>query len=90
MVDQQKSADTKAGMERARARGVRLGRPSKLTPEIRARIARERAESRSLRQIAAGLNRDQIPTGHDAPAWSAGTVAWILRTLEQQRTRSKR
>ncbi len=88
MVDQVKSQQTKAGMERARARGVRLGRPG-VPPEVRARIAQERAQGRSLRQIAAALDRDGIPTGHGAPAWSAGTVAWILRALEQQRTRPK-
>jgi len=87
VVDQVKSQQTKAGMERARAQGKRLGRPG-VPPEVRTRIAVRRAEGASLRTICRELNTDQVPTGHGARTWQPGSVAWILRTLEQQRTRS--
>ena len=81
MIDQEKSSQTRAGLQRARAAGKQLGRPSRVTAEVRARIAHERAQGRSLRQIAAGLDRDGIPTGHGSARWQPGSVAWILRTL---------
>jgi len=80
VVDQVKSQQTKAGMERARARGVRLGRPG-APPAVRARIAERRAEGASLRAICRELNDDQVPCGHGARTWQPGSVAWILRTL---------
>ncbi len=80
MTDQQKSADTRAGLQRARARGKRLGRPG-VPDDVRARIARERTQGRSLRQIAAGLQADGVKCGHGAARWQPGSVAWILRTL---------
>jgi len=69
---------TREALAAKKARGVQLGRPSKLTPEIRERIARERAEGRSLRAIAADLNRDQVPTGHEGARWWPSSVRAVL------------
>lgn len=46
-----------AGLEAARARGVRLGRPSNLTPTIEAEILRLRAEGVSFRAIERQLGK---------------------------------
>lgn len=83
MVDQARSDAIRAGLEAARARGRIGGRPSKLPDAIRGRIARERAEGRSLRQIAAGLNDDQAPTGHDGRQWWPSSVRAVLHSIER-------
>jgi DNA invertase Pin-like site-specific DNA recombinase len=46
-----------AGLEAARARGVRLGRPTNLTPEISQRILELRADGCSFREIERRLDR---------------------------------
>lgn len=46
-----------AGLEAARARGVRLGRPSNLTPAIEVEILRLRAEGISFREIERRLDK---------------------------------
>jgi DNA invertase Pin-like site-specific DNA recombinase len=71
--------NTREGLAVARRKGKQLGRPSRLTPEIRERIAWERhTERKSLRAIAADLNRDQVPTGHGGTAWRASSVRAVL------------
>lgn len=72
MVDQQ----------RTRAPGAH-GRPSRLTAETRQRIARRRAEGATLWTIAGELEADGVPTGHGAPRWTAGSVAYVLSRLQQ-------
>jgi DNA invertase Pin-like site-specific DNA recombinase len=69
---------TREALAAKKARGEHLGRPSRLTAETRERIARERAEGRSLRAIAEGLNRDQVPTGHDGARWWPSSVRAVL------------
>jgi hypothetical protein len=61
-----------------RAQGVRLGRPSNLTPETIARIVAERDAGVSLRAIATGLTRDGIATAQGGRAWYASTVRKVL------------
>jgi hypothetical protein len=68
--------------QRTRAPGAH-GRPSRLTAEQRARIARRRTEGATLWQIAGELDHDQVPTGHGAPRWTAGSVAYVLSRLRQ-------
>lgn len=70
-------------MSEQRKRPGAHGRPSKLTAETRARIARRRAEGAKLREIAAELQADGVPTGHGAARWSTGSVAYILSRLDQ-------
>ena len=45
----------RAGLERARARGKRLGRPPKATPQVRKKVLAARRKGRSMRQIAGEL-----------------------------------
>jgi len=69
--------------EARRQRGERWGvttGPKPILPDaVRERIATERAEGRSLRQIAGGLTADGIPTARGGQ-WEAATVAAILRS----------
>lgn len=46
-----------AGLEAARARGVQLGRPSNLTPELEVEILNLRKQSLSFREIERRLNK---------------------------------
>jgi DNA invertase Pin-like site-specific DNA recombinase len=46
---------TKAGLERARAAGKRIGRKPRVTPELQAQIEKRVAEDWSIREIAAAL-----------------------------------
>ena len=74
------SHNTKAALAVKRAQGVRLGRPSGLTMDVRERIARERAAGAGWSAIAAGLNRDGVPTGHGAARWHPATVRYLVLT----------
>jgi Recombinase len=61
-----------------RRRRARSGRRSTLPSEVVARIRRERAEGRSLAEVADRLNRDGIPTGQGGRQWWPSTVRVIL------------
>jgi len=62
---------TRAAMAALRARGVKLGRPRVLSPEVRERIKRERFEDgRSWSEIARRLTADGVATAHGAAKWS--------------------
>lgn len=73
------SQRTKAAVERRR---VRLGgtlpgtRPATTSP-VRKRIARLRARGLSLREIAARLEQDGVPTAQGG-TWGPRTVKWVL------------
>ena len=84
------SERTKAGLEEAARRGVRLGRPSRLPVEVADRIARERAEGRTLQAIADGLTNDQIPGSQGGLRWHPSTVRAVLRSLSEGHPRSNR
>jgi DNA invertase Pin-like site-specific DNA recombinase len=73
---------TRVALAARRREGVRLGRPPSVPPEIRARVAAERAAGRTLRRIAAGLDADAIPTGHGGSRWRPETVR---RLVQQER-----
>jgi hypothetical protein len=60
-----------------RAQGVRLGRPSTLSPELVERIVRERRGGASLGAIASSLADDGVPTAHGGKWWPA-TVRKVL------------
>lgn len=52
-----------------------IGRPPRVVPdEIRKRIRRERKTGRTLREIAARLEADGIPTGGSGKRWYASSV----------------
>ena len=54
--------------------GVKLGRPRSVGDDVVERIRAERAEGKSLRAIATGLNEDGVATGHGGAKWYASTV----------------
>jgi hypothetical protein len=55
------------------------GRKPVVPPEIAKRIHQERSTGKSLRQIAANLNADRIPTAHHGENWWPSTVRAVLR-----------
>jgi DNA invertase Pin-like site-specific DNA recombinase len=69
---------TKEGLRAAKAKGVRLGRPTVLLAEVRESIQSAREEGLSLRAIASDLNERGIPTAHGGKAWHASTVRAVL------------
>jgi DNA invertase Pin-like site-specific DNA recombinase len=75
--------NTKEGLAVARAKGKRLGRPSKLPDKTRRRIAAERAAGRSHAAIAESLNHDQVATGQGAAAWDHSAVRAVLRSIRR-------
>lgn len=76
------SERTRDALRVKKARGARLGRPVVLADDVRARIAAERAEGRSLRAIAEGLNADAVPTAQGGARWYGSTVRSVLAGLE--------
>jgi Recombinase len=68
--------------ERRRTAQPRLaparGRKPTVSPQIAKRIRNERSTGKSLRQIAASLNADAIPTAHGGAQWWPSTVRHVL------------
>lgn len=73
---------TSAAMQAMKANGQRLGRPVTLPADIRARIAAERSQGRSLRAIATNLNAENVPTARGGKTWHASTVKAVLASIE--------
>lgn len=69
----------------ARRRATRSGRRSTLPPDVVARIHQERAQGRTLAEIAFGLTRDGISTGQGGRQWWPSTVRAVLCRSELQR-----
>jgi DNA invertase Pin-like site-specific DNA recombinase len=65
---------TREALAVKKTQGVKLGRPTEVCDDVRERIIRERTAGWSLSQIAAGLNRDRIPTGHGGAKWYGSSV----------------
>jgi DNA invertase Pin-like site-specific DNA recombinase len=61
-----------------RAQGVRLGRPQTLPLDVVRRIVDEHRAGASLRTIAAGLERDAVPTARGGTRWHASTIRDVL------------
>lgn len=55
------------------------GRKPAVTSEIATRIRDERTAGKSLRQIAADLNANRIPTAHGGAKWWPSTVRAVLQ-----------
>jgi len=69
---------TREALAVKRAQGVRLGRPSGLTPAVWERITTERASGSGWSVIAAGLNQDRVPTAHGGEKWRAATIRYVV------------
>ena len=72
------SERTRAALARARARGVRLGRPPTMPAHLIKRIHRERKAGSSLAAIANRLNADRIPTTQGGQRWYPATIRHTL------------
>jgi len=66
--------------ERGIVWGVDMGPKNKTSEEVKARIYLERSAGQSFRQIADGLNRDQIPTQNHRK-WHPTTVKNLLDSM---------
>lgn len=77
---------TKAALAAKREQGVRLGRPRLLDDATTKRIIRARRGGQTLRQIAADLEADGIPTATGQPTWHASTIQAVLRAHERRQT----
>ena len=66
---------------RPRLEPTTRGRKPTISPEILKRIHSERAAGKSLRQIAADLNVDRVPTAHGGERWWPSTVRGVLQRL---------
>lgn len=67
----------KEGLHRARERGVKLGRPSKVRETVVRRIHEMRRIGLSYPQIAAALNESGEPTSQGGACWHASTVRHV-------------
>jgi peptidoglycan hydrolase-like protein with peptidoglycan-binding domain/DNA invertase Pin-like site-specific DNA recombinase len=66
---------TRKGLEAARARGHRIGRPAvDDMPELKERIAAMRAEGLTLQAIADRLNEEGVPTLRGGEKWRPSSV----------------
>ena len=75
-------ARTRDALQIAKANGVRLGRPPKISPEVQRRIVAYRARGLSLAAIAEQLTAAGVPTVHEDSRWHASTVQTVLRRAE--------
>jgi DNA invertase Pin-like site-specific DNA recombinase len=68
------SERTRDALAVRRAQGVHTGRSSKLPPEVRQRIRREREAGSTWQRIADGFNADRIATGQGGSTWRPSSV----------------
>jgi DNA invertase Pin-like site-specific DNA recombinase len=80
------SQRTKDTLALKASQGVRLGRPPVLSEEVVDRIAAERARHVPFRRIAAGLERDGVPTAQGG-RWHASTVRKVAARRERAHLR---
>lgn len=73
------SKKTTDGIAYARdVRGIKIGRPSRVSDETRSRIFDLRKAGKTLKAIADILTNEGVPTGHGAKAWGYSSVRTIL------------
>jgi len=73
---------TKEALAAKKAQGARLGRPVTLAEPVRRRIAKERAQGRTLTMIAERLTAQGVPTSQGGTRWYPSTVSSVLRSLD--------
>lgn len=71
------SERTRQALAQKRAAGIRLGAAPEIDLAVTARICAERANGKTLREIADGLNSDGIPTARGG-RWHASTMQRVL------------
>ncbi len=82
------SERTREGLAAAKARGVRLGRPSSVPPEVAERIVAMRREGKSAVAIAQRLTNEGVPTPGGSEIWAHSTVRRVY--LNAERAEAKR
>jgi DNA invertase Pin-like site-specific DNA recombinase len=78
------SARTRDALAVKKSNGVRLGRRSTLPETVRDRIYKERADGRTLQEIADALNGDGIPTGQGGRRWYPSAVRVVAATANAE------
>jgi DNA invertase Pin-like site-specific DNA recombinase len=73
------SENTRAALAAKKARGARLGRPSRVEPATVERIAELRAEGLTWRAVAEVMSEEGWRTGYGAPSWAPATcrAIWV-------------
>jgi DNA invertase Pin-like site-specific DNA recombinase len=82
---QRRRPEVAEGMAAARERGVHVGRPRAPLPVAAARVAELREAGRSLAEIAATLNTEQVPTPSGRGPWTKSSVQKVVEKLAQHR-----
>lgn len=73
---------TKEALAVKRAAGVQLGRPAEVPAATADRIVRYRSQGLTIREIAAQLTSEQIPTARGGQ-WQPATISRVLRRMDQ-------
>jgi len=77
------SERTKAGLDEARRKGTRLGRPRSVRNEIVERIATERRGGATLRSIADQLTAAGVPPAQGGRRWYPSTVRAVIEGAQR-------
>ncbi len=76
---------TAAALAVLKGRGVRLGRPRQLPPDVVARIIEQRHQGATLQAIADDLTADGVPTSQGGARWWPSTVRAVLESVRLDR-----
>ena len=79
-IQEKHQAAVRISMAAARERGVRLGRPTEHSPEVRRIVVDMRRQSFSLRNIADRLTAEGYATPRGGKRWYGSTVRSILQS----------
>jgi hypothetical protein len=86
---EERSARIKEGMQRARERGARLGRPSKAAPQALQLIAWGIENDLLLPQIAEALNQQRLKTPGGLRNWQASHVRQVMKTQKYKQVKQQ-